>query len=506
MNLIDKYLVCFDAGTTSCRTLIVNHNQEIVSISQLEFKQYFPHSGWVEHDAIEILNTQKTTFIQAKNKAQIKSASFAGCGITNQRETIVVWDKDNGQPVYNAIVWQDNRTGEYCNYLAKDPKINKMFHEKTGLEINPYFSGTKLRWILKNIPRCAYLLKNNRLLAGTIDSWLIWNFTGRQHHVTDVSNASRTLLFNINTLEWDNEILKLFGIPKEILPKVLSSGDNFGEIVPEMISGPGSTPIPIKGVLGDQQSALFGHLSVNPGDVKNTYGTGCFTLMNIGTKPILSKNKLLTTIAWKIKNEPPIYALEGSVFIGGAAIQWLRDGIKIIYTSGEVDFLINEIKTEQNIYFVPAFTGLGAPWWDPYAKGAIFGLDRSTKREDIVKATIDAIAYQTNDLLECMQKDYGKKILSLKVDGGVTNSKYLLQFQSDISDVTIEAPANLEITAMGVIYMTGLILGYWNSIDDLKHYNSKKTDYKPHRSQKWREQKISTWTKAVQRTLNWIEN
>ncbi|MBR4025819.1 MAG: glycerol kinase GlpK, partial [Mycoplasmataceae bacterium] len=422
----DKYIITLDSGTTSCRSIVVNKKGQIVGISQTEFTQYFPQSGWVEHDALEIWNTQLSTMQSVKNKAKIKSNDIAAVGITNQRETVVLWDKETGLPVYNAIVWQDRRTSEYCEELISKG-YEKMIHEKTGLILNPYFSATKIRWILKNCDDAKRKLKEKRLLAGTIDTWLIWKLTQGKVHATDVSNASRTLLFNINTLDWDQEILDLFEIPREILPEVKSSSDDFGTILPQHWSSNATGVVPITGVIGDQQSALFGQLCIKEGMVKNTYGTGCFTLVNTGNKPIKSKNKLLTTIAWKIKNEPVQYALEGSVFIAGAAIKWLRDSLRMIYESSEVDYYCSITKDDQSVYVVPSFTGLGAPYWDSYSRGAIFGLERGTKREHIVKATVEAIAYQSNDLISAMENDMGKKITLLRVDGGAANSNYLMQ-------------------------------------------------------------------------------
>ena len=380
----DKYIITLDSGTTSCRSIVVNKKGQIVGISQTEFTQYFPQSGWVEHDALEIWNTQLSTMQSVKNKAKIKSNDIAAVGITNQRETVVLWDKETGLPVYNAIVWQDRRTSEYCEELISKG-YEKMIHEKTGLILNPYFSATKIRWILKNCDDAKRKLKEKRLLAGTIDTWLIWKLTQGKVHATDVSNASRTLLFNINTLDWDQEILDLFEIPREILPEVKSSSDDFGTIFPQHWSSNATGVVPITGVIGDQQSALFGQLCIKEGMVKNTYGTGCFTLVNTGNKPIKSKNKLLTTIAWKIKNEPVQYALEGSVFIAGAAIKWLRDSLRMIYESSEVDYYCSITKDDQSVYVVPSFTGLGAPYWDSYSRGAILVLKEEQKENTLLK-------------------------------------------------------------------------------------------------------------------------
>lgn len=501
----DKYIITLDSGTTSCRSIVVNKKGQIVEISQTEFTQYFPQSGWVEHDALEIWNTQLSTMQSVKNKAKIKSNDIAAVGITNQRETVVLWDKETGLPVYNAIVWQDRRTSEYCEELISKG-YEKMIHEKTGLILNPYFSATKIRWILKNCDDAKRKLKEKRLLAGTIDTWLIWKLTQGKVHATDVSNASRTLLFNINTLDWDQEILDLFEIPREILPEVKSSSDDFGTIFPQHWSSNATGVVPITGVIGDQQSALFGQLCIKEGMVKNTYGTGCFTLVNTGNKPIKSKNKLLTTIAWKIKNEPVQYALEGSVFIAGAAIKWLRDSLRMIYESSEVDYYCSITKDNQSVYVVPSFTGLGAPYWDSYSRGAIFGLERGTKREHIVKATVEAIAYQSNDLISAMENDMGKKITLLRVDGGAANSNYLMQFQSSISNVKIERPEIIETTALGATYMAGLYVGYWKNIKEIEKNNKINKVFEPNIDKKTREKLIKGWDLSIKKTLNWTKD
>lgn len=501
----DKYIITLDSGTTSCRSIVVNKKGQIVGISQTEFTQYFPQSGWVEHDALEIWNTQLSTMQSVKNKAKIKSNDIAAVGITNQRETVVLWDKETGLPVYNAIVWQDRRTSEYCEELISKG-YEKMIHEKTGLILNPYFSATKIRWILKNCDDAKRKLKEKRLLAGTIDTWLIWKLTQGKVHATDVSNASRTLLFNINTLDWDQEILDLFEIPREILPEVKSSSDDFGTIFPQHWSSNATGVVPITGVIGDQQSALFGQLCIKEGMVKNTYGTGCFTLVNTGNKPIKSKNRLLTTIAWKIKNEPVQYALEGSVFIAGAAIKWLRDSLRMIYESSEVDYYCSITKDDQSVYVVPSFTGLGAPYWDSYSRGAIFGLERGTKREHIVKATVEAIAYQSNDLISAMENDMGKKISLLRVDGGAANSNYLMQFQSSISNVKIERPEIIETTALGATYMAGLYVGYWKNIKEIEKNNKINKVFEPNIDKKTREKLIKGWDLSIKKTLNWTKD
>lgn len=501
----EKYIITLDEGTTSCRSIVFDKNGKMVSVSQSEFTQYYPKSGWVEHDALEIWNTQLSTMQSAKNKAEIKSTNVEAIGITNQRETVVLWNKETGLPVYNAIVWQDRRTSEYCESLSEH--VEKI-REKTGLFVNPYFSGTKIRWILKNVPHAQKTLQEGKLLAGTMDTWLIWKLTGGKVHATDVSNASRTLLFNINTMDWDDELLELFEIPRSILPEVKSSSEHYGTVIPSHFSLRAKAEVPITGVIGDQQSALFGQLCTKEGMVKNTYGTGCFTLMNIGEKPVLSKNKLLTTVAWRIGKDKPVYALEGSVFIAGAAIQWIRDGLRIIYDAGECDFfakLATKYKTHQ-VYMVPSFTGLGAPYWDSYSRGAIFGLERGTKREDIVKATLESIAFQSNDLIKAMASDVQKDIKVLKVDGGASRSNYLMQFQSSISNVKVVRPENIETTAMGATFLAGLATGYFKNIEEIEKIVKVDREFHPELPEKEIKKLTHGWELSVQKTLNWIKD
>ncbi len=498
-----KYIMTLDEGTTSCRTLIINEKGETVSIAQQEFQQYFPKSGWVEHDAMEIWNTQKVTMVNAKREANIKSTDIAAMGITNQRETIVVWDKNTGLPIYNAIVWQDGRTADYCEKLIEQGK-EAMFKEKTGLVISPYFSGTKLKWILENVPEAKEKLKNNSLLAGTIDTWLIWNLTDGKVHSTDITNASRTLLFNIHTQEWDKEILKEFNIPIEILPEVKSSSEEYGIVNPKVFSMNALGQVPIAGVIGDQQSSLFGQLCTEVGDIKNTYGTGCFTLVNTGEKPVTSNNGLLTTVAWKIGKNKTVYAIEGSVFIAGASIQWLRDGLKILYHASHSDSYTKMVKDNQRVYVVPSFTGLGAPYWDTSAKGAIYGLTRGTKREHIIKATLESIAYQTNDLISAMEEDIKKPIRTIKVDGGASASNYLMQFQSSISQTKIERPVNIETTAMGASYMAGLAIGLWD-LEDLHKIAKLDKIFEPNLDAETRRKMLNGWKAAIRRTKGWEE-
>ncbi len=500
----EKYIMTVDEGTTSVRTLIIDKNTNVVATAQKEFTQIFPQSGWVEHDANEIWLSQKLTIQSAKQKAGIKSTDIDSVGITNQRETVVLWDKTNGLPVYNAIVWQDSRTKDFCNELIKKGYSEK-FRKKTGLVINPYFSGTKIRWIIKNVEKAKKVHEKGNLLAGTIDTWLIWNLTAGKVHATDYSNASRTLLFNIKEGKWDEELLEILEVPKEILPEVKASSTMYGDIDPKVFSMNAKGIVPITGVIGDQQSSLFGHLATNYGDVKNTYGTGCFALLNTGTEAVESKNNLLTTIAWKINDEKIVYALEGSVFIAGAAIQWLRDGLKIIPEASASTELAKKVKDNQKIYFVPALAGLGAPYWDTSARGAIIGIERGTKIEHFAKATLDAIAYQSHDLITTMETDLNSKVKSVKVDGGATNSDYLMQFQASILDKEIIKPVNIETTAMGAAYMAGLATKYWNSIEDIRNKIEIEKVYKPEFSKEEIMEKIDGWKDAVKRARNWIK-
>ncbi|MGL6125017.1 MAG: glycerol kinase GlpK [Metamycoplasmataceae bacterium] len=503
----EKYILTLDSGTTSCRSLIINKKGDVVETAQMGITQFYPQSGWVEHDALEIWNAQLSTMQSVKNKSKLKTHDFSAVGITNQRETIVVWDKKSGMPIYNAIVWQDGRTADYCNELIKKGH-SKMITEKTGLIINPYFSGTKLRWILKNVPEAKKKLDAGDLLAGTIDTWLLWKLTGGKSFATDVSNASRTLLFNIKDMDWDQEILDLLEIPRSILPKVQPSSSMFGDVVPTLLSINAKGIIPVTGMIGDQQSALFGQLCIEPGMIKNTYGTGCFVLVNTGDKLVYSKNKLLTTVAWQFEGGKPQYALEGSVFIAGAAITWLKDSLKLVYNSSQVDSYVNLVDAEndQRVYIVPSFTGLGAPYWDSKSRGAIFGLERGTKREHFVKATVESIAYQTNDLINSMAKDLGIKIKLMKVDGGVSKSDYLLQFQASVSDIKVSKPKNIETTAMGAAYMAGLKVKFWNSIDEIKKIAVIDKEFNSSISNVERQKLINGWNEAVKRTLNWTED
>ncbi|WP_101519395.1 glycerol kinase GlpK [Spiroplasma melliferum] len=501
---MSKYIISLDEGTTSCRTLVINQQGEIISSDALEFSQIFPRAGWVEHDAVEIWNSQRTTLVQSLNKAKIKPSEIAGIGITNQRETVVMWDKRSGLPIYNAIVWQDRRTAAYCDELIAEGKSD-LIQAKTGLVINPYFSATKIKWILDNVEGARQLAKENNLLFGTIDTWLIYRLTGGKIHITDSTNASRTMLFNIHTKQWDDELLTLLDIPKNILPMVKSSSEIYGYTFPGLLSKETDIQIPIASAIGDQQAALFGQLCLEPGEVKNTYGTGCFILMNTGEKPVTSKNGLLTTIALDYQNKIT-YALEGSVFVAGAAIQWLRDQIKIVYHASETDWYTNLVQDDQQVYVVPSFTGLGSPYWDSYSRGAIFGLERGTKREHLVKATLESLAYQSYDVITAMAEDLQQPIKRIKVDGGASRNEYLMQFQADISQVEVIRPQNIETTAMGAAFLAGLAVGFWTSPTEIKKILVVGKKYHAKLKQEIVTKLLKGWKVAVKRTLNWLKD
>ncbi|KQM69562.1 glycerol kinase [Pedobacter sp. Leaf216] len=459
---MSKYILSIDQGTTSSRAIIFNHNGEIVAIAQREFTQIYPKAGWVEHDPMEIWSTQLAVVTEVIVKAGLTVSDIDSIGITNQRETTVVWDKETGMPVYNAIVWQDRRTSAYCDEIKAQglaPKIQ----EKTGLIIDAYFSATKARWILENVAGAREKADAGKLAFGTIDTWLIWKLTAGEKHVTDVTNASRTMLYNIHTLSWDEELLTLFSIPKSMLPEVKSSSEVYGQTAGRILAA----KIPIAGIAGDQQSALFGQMCTEIGMVKNTYGTGCFMLMNIGSKPKISANNLLTTIAWQINGEVN-YALEGSIFIGGAVVQWLRDEMGLISKSADVETLAKKVKDTDGVYVVPAFAGLGAPHWDQHARGTITGLTRGTNKSHIARAALESIAYQTMDVLKAMEADAGVNITELRVDGGATANNLLMQFQADLLSCKVIRPEVTEVTAIGAAYLAGLATGFWKSIDQIR--------------------------------------
>lgn len=493
------YILALDQGTTSSRAIVFDKKGSIVATSQKEFTQIFPQPGWVEHDASEIWSTQLGVATEAVLKAGLTIQDIAAIGITNQRETTVVWDRDTSLPIYNAIVWQDRRTADYCDQLKKDGSAAKI-QAKTGLVTDAYFSGTKVKWILDNVEGARDKAQKGELCFGTIDSWLLWKLTNGKVHATDVSNASRTLLYNIHDLKWDEELLSLFGIPENMLPEVRSSSEVYGYTENILTA----TPLPVSGIAGDQQSALFGQMCTQPGMVKNTYGTGCFMLMNTGTKPVQSKNNLLTTIAWKINGEVQ-YALEGSVFIGGAVVQWLRDGLRIINSSPEVEALALKAEDNGGVYFVPAFTGLGSPYWNQHAKGTIVGLTRGSTDAHIARAAVESIAFQSMDLMQSMQADAGLAIKEVRVDGGATVNNHLMQFQADIINTKVVRPNVTETTALGAAFLAGLAVGFWKSIDELQQFWQKDRDFEPTMSDEKRNELRKNWTKAVKAAQAWTE-
>ncbi|QIL41795.1 glycerol kinase GlpK [Pedobacter sp. HDW13] len=459
---MSKYILSLDQGTTSSRAIIFDHNGDIIAIAQREFTQIYPKAGWVEHDPMEIWSTQLAVVTEVIVKAGLTVSDIDSIGITNQRETTVVWDKETGMPVHNAIVWQDRRTSAYCDEI-KAQGLSGRIQGKTGLIIDAYFSATKVRWILENVAGAREKAEAGKLAFGTIDSWLIWKLTAGEKHVTDVTNASRTMIYNIHTLSWDDELLELFGIPKQMLPTVKSSSEVYGETAGKILAA----KIPIAGIAGDQQSALFGQMCTEVGMVKNTYGTGCFMLMNIGTTPKISENNLLTTIAWQINGEVQ-YALEGSIFIGGAVVQWLRDEMGLISKSADVETLAKKVKDTDGVYVVPAFAGLGAPHWDQHARGTITGLTRGTNKSHIARAALESIAYQTMDVLKAMEADAGVNIAELRVDGGATANNLLMQFQADLLNCKVIRPKVTEVTAIGAAYLAGLATGFWENIDQIR--------------------------------------
>ena len=492
-----KYIVALDQGTTSSRAILINEKGELVGIEQKEFKQIFPKPGWVEHNPMEILSSQIKVFEDLIVNNNVSLDSIISLGITNQRETTVLWDKDTGMPLYNAIVWQDKRTSNICEDIKKEG-LEKYIKENTGLVVDSYFSATKIKWIIDNVDNVKNKIKKNKVLAGTVDSWLIYNLTSFKSHVTDFTNASRTMIYNIRTLSWDDKILNYLDIPKSILPKVLPSSSEFGTFEYKGFK------IPIRGVAGDQQAALFGQACFDNGMVKNTYGTGCFLLMNTGKNMNLSSNGLLTTIACSTSNSVN-YALEGSVFVAGAAIQWLRDSLKIIKNASETEGVANSIDELENVYVVPAFAGLGAPYWDMYSRGAVFGLSRDIGRKHIIKATLESLAYQTKDVIDVMERDSNLKLKSLKVDGGACKNNYLMQFQSNLINSEVLRPKIIESTAMGAGYLAGISSSLW---DKDKIVSNQKIDKKfnPKIDSIKRNILYKGWEKAVKRTLNWLEN
>lgn len=492
-----QYVMALDSGTTSNRCILFNAAGEVCSVAQKEFTQIFPKPGWVEHDADEIFATQLEVAKQALANIGATAGDIAAIGITNQRETTIVWNRHTGRPIYHAIVWQCRRTADYCDQLTEQGLVQTI-QEKTGLVIDPYFSGTKIRWILQNVPGAMEQAQAGDLLFGTVETWLIWKLTGGKVHVTDYSNASRTMLFNINTLTWDQEILDLMGIPASMLPTPMPSSCLYGRTDAQYFGG----PIPIAGAAGDQQAALFGQACFAPGDAKVTYGTGAFLLMNTGTAPIFSKNGLVTTIAWGL-NGTVTYALEGSIFMAGAAIQWLRDQLRFIESAGDSEYMAQKVRDTNGCYVVPAFTGLGAPYWDAYARGAIVGLSRGVNKYHIIRATLDSITYQTNDVLTAMASDSGIALSNLKVDGGAASNNYLVQSQADISAAPVLRPKSVETTAMGAAYLAGLAVGYWTDLEDIRKNWSVDRTFTPTLAESQRQKRLTGWKKAVASTMGW---
>lgn len=494
-----KYIVALDQGTTSSRAVVLDRDANIVCSAQREFTQIYPQAGWVEHDPLEIWASQSSTMVEALAKEGLHSDEIAGIGITNQRETTIVWNRKTGKPVYNAIVWQCRRTASICEEL-KQAGLEQYILENTGLVVDPYFSGTKIKWILDNVEGARAQAEKGELAFGTVDSWLIWNMTQGRTHVTDPTNASRTMLFNINTLEWDDKLLDAMGIPKSMMPEVKSSSEIYAQT---NIGGKGGTRIPIAGIAGDQQAALFGQMCVEAGQAKNTYGTGCFLLMNTGDKKVTSKNGLLTTLACGPKGEVT-YALEGAVFMGGASIQWLRDELRLINDAADTEYFATKVETSNGAYVVPAFTGLGAPHWDPYARGVIVGLTRGVNRNHIIRATLESIAYQSLDVISAMQADSGIKLNFLKVDGGAVANNFLMQFQSDVLNTEVQRPVVTEVTALGAAYLAGLAVGFWGSIDELKHKSVLDRSFQPCADDGKRVRRHNGWKRAVECAKGWV--
>ena len=490
-----KYILALDQGTSSSRALVFDKGGNICSTAQREFPQIFPRSGWVEHDPHQIWASQASVVAEAISTIGINGHDIAGIGITNQRETTIVWDKETEEPVYNAIVWQDRRTADYCDHLREEGKVD-FIRDKTGLILDAYFSATKVKWILDNVPGARRRAEEGKLLFGTVDSWLVWRLTRGEVHVTDVSNASRTMLYNIHTLDWDQELLDLFDIPRSMMPDVRSSSEVYGHTTTTLFAH----KLPISGMAGDQQAALFGQMCIEPGSVKNTYGTGCFLLMNSGDKPIRSENDLLTTIAWKI-GDKVTYALEGSIFVGGSVVQWLRDGLKCIRTSEEVEELAASVPDTDGVYFVPALTGLGAPWWDQYARGSISGITRGTTTAHIARAALEGIAFQTYDIVRAMERDSGLALANLKVDGGASRNNLLMQFQSDILACEVLRPRITETTALGAAYLAGLAVGFWESIAEIQSQWQVERAFTPFGDTARVAQQIEGWHKAVEAVI-----
>ena len=490
-----KFILALDQGTTSSRAIVFDHNGQIKSVAQKEFTQYFPQPGWVEHNPNEIWSSQASVIAEAISAIDINGLDIAGIGITNQRETTIVWDVDTEEPIYNAIVWQDRRTSEFCDELKAQGLTDKI-HEKTGLIIDAYFSGTKIKWILDNVPGARKRAEMGKLRFGNVDSWLVWRLTRGEVHVTDVTNASRTMLFNIHDLKWDEELMKLLDIPMSMMPEVKSSSEVYGHTKTTIFAH----EVPISGIAGDQQAALFGQMCIEPGSIKNTYGTGCFVMLNTGNNPVMSKNNLLTTIAWKIGNQV-VYALEGSIYVGGSVVQWLRDGLGFITSSSEIEDLASTVPDSGGVYFVPALTGLAAPYWDQYARGTIIGITRGTTRAHIARAALDGIAFQTYDIAQAMAKDMNASLTELKVDGGASRNNLLMQTQADLLGIKVVRPRITETTALGAAYLAGLAVGFWKNINDIKNQWQVERCFEPIADSDTVEAAKAGWADAVDRTL-----
>ena len=493
---MEKYILALDQGTTSSRAIVFDHNGSIRSAAQKEFSQHFPQPGWVEHDPNEIWSSEAAVIAEAISAIDINGKNIAGIGITNQRETTIVWDIDTEEPVYNAIVWQDRRTASLCDQLKAQGLVD-MVREKTGLIIDAYFSGTKIKWILDNVPGARERAEEGKLRFGNVDSWLVWRLTRGEVHVTDVTNASRTMLFNIHTLKWDEDLLKLLDIPVSMMPEVKSSSEVYGHTKTTIFAH----EVPISGIAGDQQAALFGHMCVELGAIKNTYGTGCFVMLNTGPRPVLSRNNLLTTIAWKIGDKVN-YALEGSIYVGGSVVQWLRDGLGIIKSSSEVEELASSVPDSGGVYFVPALTGLAAPYWDQYARGTIVGITRGTTAAHIARAALDGIAFQTYDIAQAMSRDMGAPLTELKVDGGASRNNLLMQFQANLLDIDVVRPKVTETTALGAAYLAGLAVGYWNDVDEIKSQWQEERRFAPVANKQALDAAKAGWADAIARTLS----
>ena len=496
--MTQQYILALDQGTTSSRAILFDREGRAVRTAQQEFEQLYPQPGWVEHRPEDIWSSQLNAVHVLLRESGIETDQIKAIGITNQRETTIIWNRETGEPIHNAIVWQCRRTAEDCDRMRAEG-LAALFQERTGLVLDAYFSGTKVRWLLHNVPGARELAEQGRLAFGTVDSWLIWKLTGGRVHATDVSNASRTLLFNIERGEWDDELLAALDVPRSVLPHVAPSSALIGETDPALFG----SAIPIAGIAGDQQAALFGQVCTTPGMSKNTYGTGCFMLLNTGEELVRSKSNLLTTVGWQIGDGPLEYALEGSVFIAGAAIQWLRDGLRIIGTAAETEALATSVEDNAGVYFVPAFVGLGAPHWDAYARGTIVGLTRGSTREHIARAALESIAYQTSDVLRCMRDDSGIDLTELRVDGGAARNDFLMQFQADILGIPVVRPVNTETTAAGAAFLAGLAVGFWQSVDDLAEMWQRERTFEPNMSKSDRERLLSDWTRAVERSRNW---